>query len=67
MLDHGNWREMVKFQLSVYACLSSFLSTAEGPDATALKLSVSIPAFPEAPFHGDAPAKAAGKELTRMG
>ena len=44
MLDHGNWRETVKFQLSVYACLSSVLSTAEGLDATALKLTVSIPA-----------------------
>ena len=46
MLDHGNWRETVKFQLSVYACLSSVLSTAEGLDATALKLTVSIPGTP---------------------
>ena len=57
MLDHGNWREIVTFQLSVYAILLSLPSTAAGPDATALKFTVSRPAFRVAVFHGAIAAK----------
>src|SRR5690348_10381804 len=67
MLDHGNWRETVRFQLSVYAISLSLRSTAAGPDATALKFTVSRPAFPVAVFQGANPAKAAGRGLTRIG